>query len=319
MSAPGLLERLDALVAPYTRGDPEAPLRWTSRSLAHLQRELSEQGYQVSQTTIGCLLRTALGYSLQASQKTQEGGQHPDRDAQFTYIHAKLKTFQTQGWPAISVDAKKKENIGNYVNKGREYYAKGQAPQVKVYDFVDKELGKAVPYGIYDIDRNAGFVNVGVSGDTAEFAVNSIRKWWQQQGQVVYPRVPALLITADGGGSNGTSVRLWKLELQQLANDLALELHVCHYPPGTSKWNKIEHRMFSFISQNWRGKPLNSRDTILNLISNTTTATGLKLAAQLDEQVYAKGRKVTDEELAAVKLQRADFHGDWNYVICPTL
>jgi hypothetical protein len=314
---PGLLEALERLVSPYTRGDPESLLRWTSKSLARLQRALGVQGYPVSQTQIGKLLTRELGYSLQAPRKTDEGGHHPDRDAQFTYIHEKIQMFQQQGWPTISVDAKKKEKIGNYANIGREYQPHGDALHVKVYDFVDKVLGKAVPYGIYDIGRNEGFVNVGVSADTAEFAVNSIRKWWDKQGQTHYAQGAAALITADGGGSNGSRVRRWKVELQTLANDLRMSIHVCHYPPGTSKWNKIEHRMFSYISHNWRGKPLSSRETLINLISHTTTQTGLTITAQLDEQVYRKGRKVTPMEWEAVKIERAEFHGEWNYVIHP--
>ncbi len=228
-----------------------------------------------------------------------------------------MKTFLAQGWPAISVDAKKKENLGNYANKGQEYQKKGEPVAVNVYDFVNKTLGQAIPYGIYDIGRNQGFVNLGVSHDTAEFAVNSIRHWWQHQGHSTYPTAPALLITADGGGSNGSRVRLWKVELQRLADELGLRLAVCHYPPGTSKWNKIEHRMFCYISQNWRGKPLSSREVMLKLINHTTTTTGLTITAQLDEQRYEKGRIVTDQALAALNLARAEFHGEWNYVINP--
>jgi hypothetical protein len=293
-------------------------LRWTSKSIAHLQQELVSQGYRVGRTQVGKILTRTLGYSLQAPRKTEEGGTHPDRDAQFTNIHAMLKAFQSQGWPAISVDAKKKENIGAYANKGREYQKKGQPVRVNVYDFVNKELGKVVPYGIYDLGHNEGFVNVGVSYDTAEFAVNSIRNWWNHMGRSHYATMPALLITADGGGSNGSRVRLWKVELQRLANELGISIQVCHYPPGTSKWNKIEHRMFCYISQNWRGKPLSSREILVNLIRHTTTNTGLSITAHLDEQVYTKGRTITDEELAAVNIERAQFHGEWNYLISPT-
>lgn len=309
---------LETLVAPYTRGDPESSLRWISKSLSHLQQALRSEGYPISQTTIGQLLTGELGYSLQAPCKTEEGGTHPDRDAQFQYIQDTMKTFQHQGWPCLSVDTKKKENVGLYATTGREYQKKGHPIPVKVYDFVDKKLGKAVPYGIYDIGRNEGFVNVGNSFDTAEFAVNSIRKWWHQVGQEHYHPVPALLITADGGGSNGSRVRLWKVELQKLANELLFSIHVCPYPPGTSKWNKIEHRMFSVISQNWRGKPLDSLETIVNLIRHAGTQTGLTIIAQHDEQVYVKGRKVTEQELAGVNIERVDFHGEWNYVIHPT-
>jgi hypothetical protein len=275
------------------------------------------QGYQVSPSEIGKLLTKELGYSLQALRKTQEGGTHPDRDAQFGYIDAQVKTFLAQGWPVISVDAKKKENLGNYANKGREYQKKGEPVQVNVYDFVNKTLGQAIPYGIYDIGRNEGFVNVGISYDTAKFAVNSIRHWWKNMGHSIYATALALLITADGGGSNGSRVRLWKVELQRLADELGMQLYVCHYPPGTSKWNKIEHRMFCYISQNWRGKPLSSREVIVKLISHTTTTAGLTITAQLDEQPYEKGRNVTDEELAAVNIERAAFHGEWNYIIKP--
>ncbi len=275
------------------------------------------QGYQVSQPQVGKLLRD-LDYSLQAPNKTDEGGRHPDRDAQFTYIAAQVSALQKCGGPTISVDAKKKEHIGNYANKGREYQKKGQPVPVNVYDFVNKKLGKAVPYGIYDMGRNEGFVNVGISANTAEFAVNSIRTWWYTMGRVAYPYAPALLITADGGGSKSSRNRLWKVELQTLANELALSIHVCHSPPGTSKWNKIEHRMFSFISKNWRGRPLKNRETIVNLSGNTTTTTGLTITAQLDEQLYKKGKTVTDEEFASVNIEHAEFQGKWNYIISPT-
>lgn len=312
-----MLEALDTLVAPYTRGDPDTPLCWTSKSLARLQEALQAQGYHVGRTLVGKLLTTRLGYSLQAPRKTQEGGRHPDRDAQFGYIEAQGKVFQRQGWPTISVDAKKKELIGNYANRGREYQKKGHPLQVKVYDFVDNALGKVVPYGIYDLAYNEGFVNVGISADTAEFAVNSIRTWWQTIGIHRYASAPALLVTADSGGSNGRRVRLWKVELQRLANELGKDIYVCHYPPGTSKWNKIEHRLFAYISQNWRGKPLYTRETVVNLIAHTTTTAGLTITAQLDEQEYQKGRKVSTEELAQVNIERATFHGEWNYIIHP--
>lgn len=260
---------------------------------------------------------TTLDYSLQALRKREEGGEHPDRDAQFHYIHQQVYAAYLCGAPALSVDAKKKENIGNYANKGREYHKKGQAPGVKVYDFVDKQLGKAVPYGVYDIGRNDGFVNVGISADTAEFAVNSIRKWWYFIGQAAYPYAPGILITADGGGSNSSRSRLWKVELQRLVNELTVSIQVCHYPPGTSKWNRIEHRLFAPISQNWRGNPLATREAVVNFISHTTTDQGLRIHAQLDERIYKRGRKISDEELAEVNIKRAVFHGEWNYTILP--
>jgi hypothetical protein len=281
-----------------------------------LQAELERQGYAISHTHVGRLLNT-LDYRLQALRKRDEGGKHPDRDAQFEYIHQQVYAAYLCGVPAISVDAKKKENIGNYVNKGREYHKKGQAPGVNVYDFVDKRLGQVVPYGIYDIGRNDGFVNVGISADTAEFAVNSIRIWWHMIGRAAYPYAPAILITADGGGSNSSRSRLWKVELQRLVNELALSIGVCHYPPGTSKWNKIEHRLFAPISQNWRGKPLITREAVVSFISHTTTEQGLRIHAQLDERVYKRGRKISDEELAEVNIERATFHGEWNYIIHP--
>lgn len=259
----------------------------------------------------------ALGYSLQAPSKTEEGGTHPDRNAQFIHLDEHIQVFQARGWPTISVDAKKKEPIGNYANKGREYWKKNHPLPVKVYDFIDKTLGKVVPYGIYDIGRNEGFVKVGISADTAEFAVNSIRTWWNVMGRMAYPNAPALFITADGGGSNSSRSRLWKVELQHLANELSMRIHVCHYPPGTSKWNKIEHRLFSWISTNWRGRPLISRETVVHLINNTTTKTGLTIIAQLDEQVYEKGKKIPQEDFAAVNIEHAAFHGEWNYMISP--
>ncbi len=309
---------MDKLVSPLTRGDPESPLRWTCKSTYKLQEELERQGHQVCPGTVGRLLKD-LGYSLQAPSKTEEGGNQEDRDAQFNHINNKVSDFQLSGQPVISVDAKKKENIGNYANKGREYQLKGQPERVKVYDFIDKKKGKVTPYGIYDIDKNEGFVNVGISSDTAEFAVNSIRKWWNKKGKLIYKYSPAILITADGGGSNGSRVRLWKIELQKLANELRKEIHVCHFPPGTSKWNKIEHKMFCHISGNWRGKSLTSRQIVVNLIGNTTTKKGLKIYAELDENVYQKGIKISDRQLAEVNLIKADFHGNWNYIIMPIL
>jgi hypothetical protein len=308
---------LEKLVDPVTRGDPESPLRWVCKSSYRLRDELVMQGYHVSQPTVWRLL-AEFGYSLQAPCKTDEGGKHPDRDAQFVYIHELVRSLQMCGGPTISVDTKKKENIGNYANKGREYQKKGRPIPVKVYDFVDKDLGKVVPYGIYDMGRNEGFVNVGISADTAEFAVNSIRAWWSIKGRAIYPYAPAIVITADGGGSNSSRSRLWKAELQTFANELHLSIYVCHYPPGTSKWNKIEHRMFSHISQNWRGRPLESREAVVHLIRNTTTNTGLTITAQLDEHIYEKGKSISDEEFAALNIERANFHGEWNYVIRPT-
>jgi len=279
---------------------------------------LQAHGYDISVSQVGQLLKHALKYRLQAPRKTHEGGKHPDRDAQFGYIHASIQTFQTRGWPIISIDAKKKEKIGNFANGGREYHQPGQAPEVNVYDFVNKDLGTVVPYGIYDLQRNEGFVNVGVSCNTAEFAVNSLRFWWKSLGRWMYAPASDLLITADGGGSNGSRVRLWKLELQAFANEFDVSIHVCHYPPGTSKWNKIEHRMFGQIAKNWRGRPLQSRADIVELIAHTTTTTGLHITVHLDERIYQKGRKVPQDVLATVNIERAEFHGEWNYIIHPT-
>jgi len=313
---PNIIKDLDKLVSPLTRGDPESPLRWTCKSTYKLQEELENQGYHVSPSTVGNLLKD-LGYSLQAPSKTEEGGEHKDRDAQFHHINEKVSNFQKRNAPVISVDAKKKENIGNYANKGREYRPKGNPERVKVYDFPDKKKGKVTPYGIYDEHRNEGFVNVGISSDTSEFAVNSIRKWWYRKGEVVYKDSPAIMITADGGGSNGSRVRLWKIELQKLADELQKEIHVCHFPPGTSKWNKIEHKMFCYISGNWRGKPLTNRQIVVNLIGNTTTKAGLRIEAELDENTYEKGIKISDQQLAEVNLYKDDFRGNWNYIIKP--
>lgn len=315
---PELLNRLDKLVSPLTRGDPESFLRWTCKSTYKLAEELERQGFQINRKTVGNLLK-GLGYSLQAPSKTEEGGNHPDRDAQFHHINNKVSQFQKAGQPVISVDAKKKENIGNYANKGQEYQPKGKPDRVKVYDFPDKKKGKVTPYGIYDERRNEGFVNVGISSDTSEFAVNSIRKWWYKKGAVNYGNSPAILITADGGGSNGSTRKLWKIELQKLANELQKEIHVCHFPPGTSKWNKIEHKMFCYISGNWRGKALISRQVVVNLIGNTTTKKGLTIDAELDENTYQKGIKISDKQLAEINLVKDKFHGKWNYIIKPIL
>ncbi len=313
---PGLVKALQDLVESTTRGDPESSLRWTCKSVRNIQQALIDQGYNLSHQTVSVLLAEQ-GYSLQANRKTKEGSDHPDRDAQFCFINDKVKDFQHSRQPVISVDTKKKELIGEYKNGGREYHKKGQAPQVNVYDFLDKEKGKAAPYGVYDLDKNKGWVSVGISSDTAEFAVNSIRRWWFEMGKDTYEGTTALYINADGGGSNGARNRLWKRELQKLANELKMDLHVSHFPPGTSKWNKIEHRMFSFISTNWRGKPLLDTATIVNLISNTTTKTGLEIKAALDENIYQKGIKVSDEDFQKINLQKDSFHGEWNYIIQP--
>ncbi len=311
-----LLEALESLVEPVTRGDPESVLRWTCKSLRQLETELRSQGYVVSHTSIGDLLRK-LGYSLQGNRKTLEGGDHPDRNAQFEFINARAEDAIHNGQPVISVDTKKKELVGQYKNGGKELRPKGEPEQVKVYDFVDKDLGRANPYGVYDITNNLGWVSVGTDHDTASFAVATIRRWWFGMGKELYPDARELLITADGGGSNGSRVRLWKLELQNLANELGIPIRVSHFPPGTSKWNKIEHRLFSYISMNWRGKPLVSHETIVNLIAATTTRKGLKVRAELDSGHYPTGIKVTDEELKTVRIFRDEFHGEWNYSILP--
>jgi hypothetical protein len=312
-----LLADLDALIDPSTRGDPESPLRWTCKSTYHLTEALNKQGHAVSQRTVYRLLE-ALGYSLQANRKTQEGTQHPDREAQFQFIYKQVKRFQKKHQPVISVDTKKKENLANFKQLGREWEPLGQPTPVNVYDFPDPQRGKACPYGIYDLTRNEGWVNVGISHDTAQFAVESIRQWWTKMGCHCYSQATELLITADGGGSNAYRTRLWKIELQKLANELNLKIRVCHFPPGTSKWNKIEHQMFSFISKNWRGRPLDSLATIVNLIANTTT-TGLHIEVSIDYNTYEKGIKVTDEELASLNIKRENFHGEWNYIIRPQL
>jgi hypothetical protein len=313
---PGLLAALEALVEPVTRGDPESPLRWTCKSTAKLAAELTRQQHPVSDRTVATLLIQA-GYSLQANRKTREGASHPDRNAQFEYLNASVKRFDRRGQPAISVDTKKKELVGDFKNGGREWRPAGKPEEVRVHDFQDKTLGKAIPYGVYDIVNNQGWVNVGIDHDTAQFAVNSIRNWWRQMGQRRFPGASELLITADGGGSNSSRSRLWKFALQGLADDLGLKLFVCHFPPGTSKWNKIEHRMFSFITQNWRGKPLVSHQAIVNLIAGTTTRTGLVVKAALDTRHYDTKIKVSDAELARLKLKRHEFHGEWNYTISP--
>ena len=313
---PGLLEALNDLVQSSIRGDPEAALLWVSKSQRHLSAELAKQGFIAGQKLVGRLLKR-LGFSLQANQKTREGASHPDRNAQFEHINAEVKAFQAAGQPVISVDTKKKELVGDFKNGGRELRPKGQPEPVRVHDFIIPELGKAVPYGVYDVAANAGWVNLGISHDTAAFAVESIRRWWHELGVARYPNATRLLINADCGGSNGVRVRLWKRELQVLADELGIAITVCHLPPGTSKWNRIEHRLFAFITQNWRGKPLVSYEVIVQLIANTTTNTGLTVACRLDADVYEKGIKVSDAEMAALNIKLADFHGEWNYTIAP--
>ena len=312
----GLLAALEALLEPVTRGDPESPLRWTCKSTRRLADELTRQRHPVGPRTVAALLHEA-GYSLQANRKTREGSSHPDRNAQFEHINAQVMTFHRQRQPVISVDTKKKELVGDFKNAGREWRPQGTPEQVRVHDFLDKKLGKAIPYGVYDLASNEGWVSVGITHDTARFAVASIRRWWTEMGAARFPRARKLMITADGGGSNSSRNRLWKVALQELADELGLPLHVSHFPPGTSKWNKIEHRLFSFITQNWRGKPLVSHQAIVSLIASTTTRTGLVVKAALDTNHYETKIKVTDEELARLKLKRHEFHGDWNYTLTP--
>jgi Rhodopirellula transposase DDE domain len=314
---PTLVVDLKSLVEPVTRGDPMQPLLWTSRSLRNLAKELAKKGHEVCPTVVGNLLR-GMGYSLQANSKTREGVKHIDRDAQFQYINTKAKAFLAANEPVISVDTKKKELVGNFKNNGREWRRKGAPELVNVHDFIDPKLSRAVPYGVYDITNNVGWVSVGTDHDTASFAVNAIHRWWRTMGKKRHPKATRLMISADGGGSNGYRVRLWKVELQQLADKLKLPITVCHLPPGTSKWNKIEHRLFSFITVNWRGKPLRSYRTIVQLIAATTTDAGLKVRAELDENKYPKGVKVSDAQLATVNLSCHSFHGDWNYTISPS-
>jgi len=307
---------LEALVEPVTRGDPESPLRWTCKSVRQLATELKRTGHHTSHRMVAELLH-AMDYSLQANRKTLEGSSHPDRDAQFHHISNKIREFQADRQSVISVDTKKKELVGDFKNNGRELRPKGDPEKVRVHDFMIPELGRAAPYGVYDVTQNAGWVSVGVDHDTAAFAAQSIRRWWESMGTEAYPKAGRLLITADSGGSNGARVRLWKLELQKLADETGLEITVCHLPPGTSKWNKIEHRLFSFISHNWRGKPLVSHQVIVNLIAATTTKTGLRVRAELDPSKYPKGVKVSNKEVAAIRLERDEFHGEWNYTILP--
>ncbi len=315
---PALREDLDRLVEPVTRGDPESPLRWTCKSVRKLAEELRREGHAVSYQTVAELLH-AMDYSLQANQKTLEGSQHADRNQQFEYINRKAQRYLKQGEPVISVDTKKKELVGDFKNPGRKWEPRGQPEQVRVHDFEIRQpdQGKVAPYGVYDLGRNVGWVSVGVDHDTAEFAVESIRRWWRWMGRRSYQKAKRLLITADSGGSNGARVRLWKWELQQLADETGLEISVCHFPPGTSKWNKIEHRLFSFISQNWRGKPLISHQVIIDLIAATTTTTGLTVKSKIDTNTYERGLKVSDQQMAELQLRKEKFHGDWNYKLLP--
>jgi hypothetical protein len=312
-----LVAALDRLVEPESRGDPESPLRWTCKSTRRLARELTRQGHPVGATAVRYLLHEA-GYSLQANRKTREGTGHPDRDRQFRYIHRRVMAQQRSGQPVVSVDTKKKEVLGNRKNPGRTWRPKGQPIEVDVHDFPDPRKGKAVPYGVYDLKHNEAWVSVGISADTAEFAVESIRRWWKRLGRRRHPRAARLLVTADSGGSNSSRGRLWKVELQAFCDEAGLEVEVCHFPPGTSKWNKIEHRLFCHVTRNWQGRPLESYQVVVDLIGRTTTATGLKVVAKLDGSKYEKGRKVTDDELARVNVTPSRFHGEWNYVIRPS-
>jgi transposase len=313
---PDIQASLERLVEPKSRGDPQSPLRWTCKSTRRLAKELTAQGYAVGPSTVRHLLKKA-GYSLQANRKTREGKSHPDRDAQFRYINRRVQSQQRREQPAISVDTKKKETLGNLKNPGRTWRPKGKPREVDTHDFPDPRKGKAVPYGVYDLRHNEAWVSVGVSSDTAEFAVEAIRCWWKRLGRRRHRQAKRLLVTADSGGSNGNRNRLWKLAMQQLSDETGLEIEVCHFPPGTSKWNKIEHRLFCHVTRNWRGQPLETYEIVVNLIGSTTTTSGLKVHAQLDSSTYEKGRKVTDEELAQVNLTPSRFHSEWNYVIRP--
>lgn len=313
---PTLLDDLQSLLESSTRGDPMSPLLWTSKSLDKLCAALKGMRHEVCPNVVARLLRK-LGYSLQSNRKTREGSKHPDRDAQFQYLDARMKEHMLEQSPVISVDTKKKELVGDFKNAGRELRPKASPEEVRIHDFIDRDLGRAVPYGIYDIADNKGWVSVGVDHDTAAFAVNTIRRWWSTMGQERYPRAKRLMITADGGGSNGARVRLWKIELQKFVDEIGIPVMVCHLPPGTSKWNKIEHRLFAFITKNWRGKPLVSHRTIVQLIGATTTEKGLAVRAELDTNAYPAGIKVSDAEIAALAIHRHDFHGDWNYTLRP--
>lgn len=312
-----LVDAIDRLVEPTERGDPQSPLRWTCKSLSNLQRELVSQGFQVGRTKISKVLRS-LGYSLQGNRKTREGTDHPDRNAQFEHIARRVRACRRGGRPAVSVDTKKKETLGKKANVGKEYRPSGEPLEVDTHDFPDKELGKAVPYGVYDLDSNEAWVSVGISRDTGEFAVEAIRCWWRRLGKKRYAKPGRLLVTADSGGSNGHRNRLWKYELQRLADQAGMIIEVCHYPPGTSKWNKIEHRLFCHITRNWRGVPLESHQVVVSLVSSTRTEEGLEVHCRLDEKDYPKARKITDAEMAAIKIKRNAFHGDWNYEIKPS-
>ena len=311
-----LIFELEKLVDPLTRGDPMSPLRWTCKSTQKLANELSKRGYPVSPRTVSALLKS-LKYSLQANRKTREGGKHPDRNAQFLFINERVRAFQVEGQPAISVDAKKKELVGEFKNNGKEWCPKGTPDNVNVYDFPNLSNGKVTPFGVFDTQRNEGWVSIGIDHDTSSFAVESIRRWWIEMGKSAYRNATKLLIMADGGGSNGSRNRLWKIELQKLSNEMGLSIHICHFPPGTSKWNKIEHRMFSYISKNWRGRPLQDLATIVNLIGATTTTKGLKINCALDTCAYPSGIKITDKAFASISISRDDFHGEWNYSISP--
>ena len=313
---PAVVKELERLVDPATRGDPMSPLRWTSKSTAKLAEELCQRGFAISSRTVGRLLHEQ-DYSLQSNRKTQEGTSHPDRDAQFQHISQQTQAFQQRGAPVVSVDTKKKELVGDFKNGGREWQPKGTPEQVRVHDFPDKELGKAIPYGVYDVTSNQGWVSVGTDHDTAEFAMETIRRWWLQMGSKSYPGAREVLILADGGGSNGSRTKLWKMALQKLADETGMAISVCHFPPGTSKWNKIEHRMFCHITENWRGKPLVSHEVIVNLIGNTTTPKGLRIRAELDRQTYPTGIKIADADLAELMIEKSEFHGEWNYRISP--
>ncbi|MCC6580966.1 MAG: ISAzo13 family transposase [Phycisphaeraceae bacterium] len=313
---PRVKAALDALVEPTSRGDPQSPLRWTCRSVRRLADELQRQGFVIGRQKVADLLHE-LGYSLQANRKTQEGAGHPDRNAQFEYINRRVKALQRRGQPVISVDTKKKELVGNFRNGGCEWRPAGDPPEVRVHDFQDPERGKAIPYGVYDLTNNEAWVSVGVHHDTAAFAVQTIRRWWRKMGCKRFPDAEELLVTADGGGSNSARCKLWKVALQAFADETGLKVHVCHFPPGTSKWNKIEHRLFCHITRNWRGQPLNELEIIVQLIGRTTTREGLKVHAALDRRNYPKGVKVADDEFATIQLQPAKFHGDWNYTVAP--
>jgi DNA-binding phage protein len=313
---PAIEKELDKLIEPALRGEPDSPLMWTSKSLRKLSTELKSKGFDVSHKLVGEILKNK-GFSLQANRKTDEGKSHPDRNSQFEHIHNKINEFQECKQPVISVDAKKKELVGNFKNNGKELHKEKQPEKVKVYDFLSDAEGKAIPYGIYDLFQNKGWVSIGIDHDTAEFAVETIKKWWAKMGKPMYSEAQKILITADGGGSNSSRSRLWKAELQKLANETGLIIEVCHFPPATSKWNKIEHRLFSYISQNWRGKPLISYEVIVNLIASTKTLKGLEINCELDKRTYPTGIVITNEEMDKIKIERNDFHGEWNYIIKP--